>query len=95
MNTFTWKSIWRIRHTDEMRSILEVVLNSYVFSYHFRERGFFFLLSEQITKLSVNCRIFTFLHQTIFFIKSDPIFDDLPVTVSLYFFRIALCFYLF
>ena len=29
MNTFTWKSIWRIRHTDEMRSILEVVLNSY------------------------------------------------------------------
>ena len=29
MNTFAWKSIWRIRHTDEMRSILEVVLNSY------------------------------------------------------------------
>ena len=29
MNTFTWKSIWRIRHTDEMRSILEVALNSY------------------------------------------------------------------
>ena len=29
MNTFTWKSIWRICHTDEMRSILEVVLNSY------------------------------------------------------------------
>ena len=29
MNTFTWKSIWRIRHTDEMRSILEVVLNSF------------------------------------------------------------------
>ena len=24
MNTFAWKSIWRIRHTDEMRSILEV-----------------------------------------------------------------------
>ena len=23
MNTFTWKSIWLIRHTDEMRSILE------------------------------------------------------------------------
>ncbi len=29
MNTFTWKSFWRIRHTDEMRSILEVVLNSF------------------------------------------------------------------
>ena len=33
MNTFTWKSIWRIRHTDEMRSILEVVLNSYFICY--------------------------------------------------------------
>ena len=31
MNTFTWKSIRRIRHTDEIRSILEVVLNSYIF----------------------------------------------------------------
>ena len=35
MNTFTWKSIWRIRHTDEMRSILEVVLNRYFYLYIF------------------------------------------------------------
>ena len=36
MNTFTGKSIWRIRHTDEMRSILEVVLNSYAKLYDAR-----------------------------------------------------------
>ena len=37
MNTFTGKSIWRIRHTDEMRSILEVVLNSYTYFYKLEE----------------------------------------------------------
>lgn len=40
MNTFTWKSIRRIRHTDEMRSILEVVLNSYLFFYFAFKYGF-------------------------------------------------------
>ena len=57
MNTFAWKSIWRIRHTDEMHSILEVVLNSCLFcSIMFSIEKFYRYFDEKLQNFDFYCK---------------------------------------
>ncbi len=80
MNTFTWKSFWRIRHTDEMRSILEVVLNSFD---NLKKGKVQIMLSLNETKAGEACTIkwMTGMPETMDYIRSCKVSEGKDVRV--------------